>query len=89
MGGKTTESVWDYLQIPKFTYAVFDIDCKIDQHPQFDQINEWLRLNEDKYKQLEWDADGQITPAAFVLCVYDHTNKFASDHIMEMWIPIG
>lgn len=82
------ESRWDYMRIPATTYAVFDIDCKIDQGSQFAGINEWLIENEGEYKRSKWDAGGQISAAAFVLCVYDHTNKFAKEQIMELWISL-
>ena len=85
---KDPDSVWDYLEIPAATYAVFDIDHKIDQNSQFAELNEWLAANENEYTRFEWDAHGKITKAIFVLCVYDHTEKFAKEQIMEMWIPL-
>jgi len=85
---KDPDSVWDYLVVPATTYAVFDVDHKIDQGPQFAEINEWLAANETEYKRFEWDADGKVTKTAFVLCVYDHKEKFGKEQIMEMWIPL-
>ena len=82
------ESKWHYIQIPETIYVVFDIDCKIDQGPQFAGLNEWLHNNKEKYKRFTWDANGKISPAEFVICVYDHTNKFAKEQIMEMWVSL-
>ena len=82
------ESLWDYMQIPIVTYAVFDIDTKIDQGPQFNGVNDWIAANENEYKRFKWDADGHVKEAEFVICVYDHTEKFAKEQIMELWIPV-
>jgi len=86
--GENPDSQWEYLHIPKTTFAVFDIDHKIDQRPQFGALNGWLDENKGKYKRLMLDAGGKINPAEFVICVYDHSGKFGRDRIMEMWIPL-
>ena len=84
------DSAWEYLKIPAGTYAIFDIDQKIDQSPQFHSINEWLDENKNIYRRFVWDADGHISAADFVICMYDHrtAGKYAQSQIMEMWIPI-
>jgi len=69
-------------------YAIFDIDQKIDMRPQFQGANDWLEENKDKYKQMEWDADGRIESAIFVINQYDHRGKYQKDKIMELWIPL-
>ena len=81
---------WEYLSVPESLYAVFEIDQKIDQNPQFAEINKWFDENADIYKKFIWDADGKISPSEFVICQYDHrtTGKYKNDLIMEMWIPI-
>ena len=79
---------WEYINVPATTYAVFDIDQKVDTRPQFQGVNNWLEENKDKYKQTEWDADGRVDSAIFVVCLYDHRGKFRKEQIMEMWVPI-
>jgi len=88
VGQREPGTAWEYMRIPAAIYAVFEIDCKIDQGPQYNELNEWLNENEVEYKRFKWDADGQIVAAEFVLCVYDHTEKFAKQQIMEIWIPV-
>ena len=82
------DSEWEYLHIPETVYAVFDIDHKIDQGAQFGALNAWLEEHKGEYKRLMLDAGKRITPAEFVICVYDHGGKFGKDRIMEMWIPL-
>ena len=79
---------WEYLRIPAATYAVFDIDQKVDTEPQYQAVNNWLEENKEKYKQMEWDANGQIVSTIFVICQYDHKGKYQKNRIMEMRIPL-
>ena len=79
---------WEYLKVPATAYAIFDIDEKADTHPQFQGANNWLEENKDKYKSMEWDAGGRISPAVFIVCQWDHRGKYQKDKIMEMWIPL-
>ena len=83
-------SEWEYLSVPAALYAVFEIDQKIDQNPQFAEINKWLEDNAGTYNRFIWDADGKVSPSEFVICQYDHRieGKYHKDKIMEMWIPI-
>jgi predicted transcriptional regulator YdeE len=84
------DSEWEYLSVPAALYAVFEIDQKIDQRAQYNEVNKWLDENTATYKRFIWDADGKLNPAEFHICQYDHRaeGKFAKDRIMEMWIPI-
>ena len=80
--------IWEYIKIPVATYAIFDIDQKVNTKPQFQAVDNWLEENKDKYKQMKWDADGKVDLSNFVICLYDHRGKFQKDNIMEMWIPL-
>ena len=82
------DAAWEYLKVPAAEYAIFEIDQKIDMRPQFQGANDWLEENKDKYKQMEWDADGRIESAIFVINQYDHRGKYQKDKIMELWIPL-
>ena len=88
---KDSGGAWEYLVLPEALYAVFDIDHKIDQGPQYAAINEWLAANADTYKRVMWDADGKTGLSEFVICRYDHrlTGKFKNSRVMEMWIPVS
>jgi len=81
---------WEYLKVPAVTYAIFDIDQKVDTRPQFEGANTWLDENKEKYKQMDWNADGRIDSAVFVICQYDHSDdgKYRNGQVMEMWIPL-
>jgi len=81
-------AAWEYLKVPATAYAIFDIDEKADTKPQFQGANNWLAENKDKYKQMEWDAGGRVTPAIFIVCQWDHRGKYRKEKIMEMWIPL-
>jgi AraC-like DNA-binding protein/predicted transcriptional regulator YdeE len=85
---KVISPYYELLSVPSALYAVFDIDHKISQGPQFAEINKWLDENKDTYKRFLWDADGRISACEFVICRYDHQGKFGKDRIMEMWIPL-
>lgn len=85
---KITSPYYELLTIPSITWAIFDIDHKLDQRPQFDAVNEWLQDNKDTYEQMKWDANGRLDESEFVICWYDHDNKFKNNQIMEMWIPL-
>jgi AraC-type DNA-binding domain-containing proteins len=84
------ESVWEYLTLPPSTYAIFDIDEKIDMGPQFEAVNKWLEENADTYAQSTWDAGGRVEKSEFVICCYDHrtAGKYHQNRVMEMWIPL-
>jgi len=79
---------WEYLKIPAAEYAVFDINQKIDTRPQFEGVNDWLDEHKDILKQMEWDAGGRIDSSVFVICLYDHSGKYAEKQVMEFLIPI-
>ena len=85
---KVTSPHYELLSVPAVTWAVFEIDQKINQDPQFDEINKWLDDNKTAYKRFVWDADGRVSLSEFVICWYDHQGKFGKDRIMEMWIPL-
>ena len=79
---------YELLVVPAATWAVFDIDHKIDQAPQYAEVDQWLHENKSRYTQMQWDADGRLAQAEFVLCQYDHQGKFGSERIMELWVPL-
>ena len=79
---------YELLSVPAATWAVFDIDHKIDTNPQFDEVDKWIDENKAVYKRIIWDADGRVIPSEFVICWFDHDGKFGSDSIMEIWITI-
>ena len=85
---KITSPHYELLSVPAATWAVFDIDHKIDQPPQYAEVNKWLDDNKTVYTRFVWEADGRISTSEFVICVYDHQGKFGKDRIMEMWIPL-
>ena len=84
------DTAWEYLKVPAVAYAIFDIDQKVDTGPQFQGANTWLYENKEKYKQMDWNADGRIDSAIFIICQYDHSDdgKYHNNRVMEMWIPI-
>lgn len=81
---------YELLIVPSILWAVFDIDHKIDQTPQYAEVNKWLEENKNIYKQMKWDADGRVGVSEFFICQYDHktTGKFGKDRVMEIWIPL-
>ena len=85
-----SDVAWEYLKVPAVTYAIFDIDQKVDTRPQFEGANIWLDDNKEKYKQMEWNAGGRIDSAIFIVCQYDHSDdgKYHNGQVMEMWIPL-
>jgi len=85
---KITSLHYELLTVPAILWAVFDIDHKIDQQPQYDEVDKWLDENKHTYQQMKWDADGRVTKSEFVICWYDHQGKFGKERIMEMWIPL-
>lgn len=85
---KTSSPHYELMSVPSVCWAVFDIDCKIDQKPQYEAVDKWLDENKNVYKQMKWDADGRISASEFVICLYDHQNKFGKEQIMEMWVPL-
>ena len=85
---KATSPHYELLSVPAATWAIFEIDHKIDQNPQYAEINKWLDENKAVYTRFVWNAGGRISPSEFVICVYDHQCKFGKDRIMEMWVPL-
>jgi AraC family transcriptional regulator len=83
-----TSPHYDTLVVPALTWAVFDIDHTIAQEPQYDAVDKWLDENKNSYKQMQWDGGGRVSKSEFVICWYDHDNKFKKDRIMELWVPI-
>ena len=84
---KITSPHYELLSVPAATWAIFEIDHKIDQTPQYAEVNKWLAENRE-YKQMKWDTDSRVNLSEFVICWYDHQGKFGKDRIMEMWIPL-
>lgn len=85
---KETVPHYELLTVPAILWAIFDIDCKIDQGPQFQDVTRWLEENKNVYRQMRWDAGGKVSTSEFVICWYDHQKKFGEDKIMELWIPL-
>ena len=83
-----SNTVWEYINIPAVTYAVFEVDCSISQEPQIALIDKWLDENKDSYKRFLFDANGRITPSDFDICYFDHGGKFGKEKIMEIRIPL-
>jgi hypothetical protein len=81
------DTVWEYLQFPVATYAVFDLDYNLDQGPQYEAIDKWIVENENNYKRIEWNAGGRIASSEFGIYIYDHEGKFKESNIVELWIP--
>ena len=70
---------YELLAVPAAQYAVFEINCKKKQHPQFAGIDKWLEKNKGRYTRLAWDG------APYVLCWY---GRLAEEKVFEMWIPL-
>ena len=85
---KVTSPHFELLIVPSISWAVFDIDHKINQKPQYDEVDKWLAENKNTYRQMKWDADGRVNESEFVICWYDHQGKFGKGRIMELWIPL-
>jgi predicted transcriptional regulator YdeE len=85
---KADDTAWEYMEFPAVTYAVFDLDYKIDQGPQYAAIDEWVKNNADKYARFEWDAGGLLDKCGFAVYIYDHGGKFRDGNIVEMWLPL-
>jgi len=84
---KVKDTAWEYLSVPKVTYAVFDLDYKIDLDPQYELIDLWVEKN-NIYKWTKWDADGKLDSEKFSIYIYDHDGKFKENKIVEFWIPL-
>jgi len=84
---KITSPHYELLCVPAVTWAVFDIDHKIDQNAQYTEVNQWISENKE-YNQMKWDADNRVSSSEFIIYWYDHQGKFGKDRIMEMWIPL-
>ncbi|MCL2499223.1 MAG: hypothetical protein FWE90_02685 [Defluviitaleaceae bacterium] len=85
---KIVSSHYELLCIPAMEWVVFDIDHKIDQNPQYADIDKWFAENKNVYKRFLWDANGRVGISEFVICRFDHDGKFGKEQIMEYWIPI-
>ena len=85
---KVTSPHYELLTIPSLTWAVFDIDFKIEQDSQYTAIHKWLDNNKNNYKRIKWGADGRVDESEFIVCHFDHDGIFGKDKIMKMWIPI-
>ncbi len=85
---KVTSPHYELLTVPAILWVVFDIDCKLDQRPQFSEVDRWLKENKNIYKQMRWDAGGYVTSSEFVVCWYDHQKKYGEEKIMELWVPL-
>jgi len=83
-----SDSAWEYMHIPETTYAIFEVNCNEDHDLQIKSIDEWLDKNEEKYKQVVFDAGNRIAPSDFDLCFFDHEGRFGKDRIMEIRVPL-
>jgi len=79
---------YELLCIPAISWAIFDIDHKTDQNPQYAEIDKWLAENKNTYERFLWDANGRTGVSEFVICRFDHDGKFGKEQIMEYWIPL-
>jgi len=70
---------YELLAVPAALYAVFDINCKKKQAPQFAGIDKWLKKNKAAYAQMQWDG------APYVVCWY---GRLSEERVFEMWIPL-
>ena len=85
---KITSPYYELMCIPSTVWAIFDIDHKIDQNPQYADIDKWLDENKHIYSRFLWDAGGCVDISEFVICRFDHDGKFGKEQIMEYWIPL-
>ena len=83
-----SDSIWEYIRIPAVTYAIFEVDCNINQEPQIASIDKWLDEKKDKYKRFTFDAGNRINSSDFDICFFDHEEKFGKEKIMEIQIPL-
>ena len=81
-------SIWEYIQFPAVTYAIFEIDCNENQEPQIASVDKWLNENSNNYERLKFDANGRINLSDFDICYFDHRGKFGKQNIMEIWVPL-
>ena len=85
--GEVVDTAWEYMQLPSATYAVFELDYKVDQGPQYEAIENWIKDNKGVYKRIEWDANGKVDLSTYAIYIYKHDDKFKDSKIVECWIP--